>query len=538
MKWEVLHRSPITNHRSLVKILLQNRGIKDEKEFFHPKSPEKIELQTLGISKLAIGKAVARIRQAKEKKEKVIVYGDYDADGICATAIIWEALYHLGLDILPFIPDRFADGYGIKPESVAYLKHQTPDLKLIITVDNGIVAYEGIKKAKEMGIDVIVIDHHAKGEKKLPTSYVMHQTSLSGAGLAYFFVKTLIADHRSPITDLDLAVIGTIADQMPLTGVNRSLVKYGLKELEKTKRLGLRALFTEAGIKQIGTYEVNYLIAPRINAMGRISHGLHSLRLLCTKSRNRAFELARHLNQVNLERQKIVEEVVAHAKAQVRDEKIIVLGHKNYHEGVIGLAASRLTEEFYRPAIVLSKKKDISKASARSIPGVDIISIIRDLSDLILEGGGHPMAAGFSIETAKIEIFSQKVREIAHQILTDELLEKKLRIDAEINFAEIDFELVKIIRQFGPFGIGNPAPTFMSKKVELLQSRLVGKNSAHLKLTLRQGGVVFDAIYFNAPPDHQSLTAGCHLDLTYQIEENVWNNHKNIQLKIKDLKPN
>lgn len=535
MKWEVLHRPPITDHRSLVKILLKNRGIKDEKEFFHPQAPEKIELEAIGIRKLAIKKVVERIKEAKKNKEKVIVYGDYDADGICATAIIWEYLYGYSLDVLPHVPDRFSEGYGINAKSVENLKSQISNLKLIITVDNGIVAYEGIKKAKELGIDVIVIDHHTKGRKKLPTSYILHLTSLSGAGLAYFFVKTLITDHRPPITNLDLAAIGTIADQMPLIGVNRSLVKYGLKELESTRRPGLRALFTEAGIKQIGTYEVNYLIAPRINAMGRISHGLHSLRLLCTKNQNRAFELARHLNQVNQKRQKIVEEVVSHARSRVKDEKILVLAG-DYHEGVIGLAASRLTEEFYRPAIVFSQKKDVSKASARSIPGVDIISIIRELDDLILEGGGHPMAAGFSIETAKIEVFSQKINEIAGEILTDELLEKKLRIDAEINFAEINFELVEIIKQFEPFGSGNPTPTFMSKKVELLESRAVGKNSTHLKLKLRQGDVVFDAIYFNAPTDYQSLVTGHFLDLAYQIEENVWNSHRSIQLKIKDLR--
>lgn len=525
MKWEILSKKS----GNIIKTLLKNRGIKNEKEFFNPVLPEELE----GIN---FTKAIRRIKEAKENKEKVIIYGDYDADGICATAIIWECLHEYGLDILPHIPDRFSEGYGINADSVIDLKSKITDLKLIVTVDNGIVAYEGIKKAKELGIDVIVIDHHTKSSKKLLTSYIIHHTSVSGAGLSYFFAKELSHKPLAISHYLELAAIGTIADQMLLSGVNRSLVKYGLEALNETKRPGLLALFREASLKEVGTYEVNYMIAPRINAMGRISHGLESLRLICTKSPSKALDLARQLGQVNTERQRIVEEVVVHARSKVKDEKIIILGHESYHEGVIGLAASRLVEEFYRPAIVLSQKGDISKASARSISGFNIIDAIRQLENLYLEGGGHPMAAGFSIETRKIGEFSKKITKIAKGLLTEEILARKLKIDLELDFKEINSELVEMIKQFEPFGLGNPTPTFMSKKVELLGSRAVGKNLSHLKLKLRQSDSVFDAIYFNAPADHRSLVTSHHLDIAYQIEENIWNNHKSLQLKIKDLK--
>jgi len=526
MRWEILSKKS----KNIIKTLLKNRGIKSEKEFFNPRYPGKIMANSLGLSKTQIKKAIERIKQAKKNKEKVIVYGDYDADGICATAIVWEALFALGIDALPYIPERFSEGYGLNASSISKLKTQDPKLKLIVTVDNGIVAYEGIKKAKELGIDVIIVDHHQPGNKKLNSYSVIHNSKVCGSALAYFFAKQL-----GKTDGLELAAIGTIADQMPLAGVNRSIVKYGLGELNKTVRPGLLALFEISAITKVGTYEINYMIAPRINAMGRISHGFDSLRLLCTKDKIKALGLARHLDEVNRERQRIVEKVVVHARGKVKDEKIIILSHESYHEGVIGLAASRLVEEFYRPAIVLSRKKGISKASARSISGFNIIEAIRQLEDLYLEGGGHPMAAGFSIETKKIGEFSKRMGKIAKGLLTEEILAKKLKIDLELNFEEINPELVERIRQFEPFGLGNPTPTFMSREVELLNARTVGKDLSHLKLRLRLNAVVMDAIYFGGGGFYSKLTPGTKIDLAYQLEENVWNNNKSLQLKVKDL---
>jgi single-stranded-DNA-specific exonuclease len=477
MRWEVLHKSPVTKTEPLIDILLNNRGIKKEKEkkeFFNPTDPTKITLKSLGIKEPEVKKIIQRINKAKKNGEFVIIYGDYDADGITATAILWETLHEIGLEVLPFIPDRFEDGYGIKPESVEKLKKQFPNLSLIITVDNGIVAYKGVEKAGEMGIDVIIIDHHQKGLQKLNTLFIIHSTFVCGSALAWFFSREIIKRSDLLINNiqerLQLAAIGTIADQLPLTGSNRSIVKYGLVELNKTKRPGLLELFKEARltkvdtINNIGTYEVGYVIAPRINAMGRLKHGIESLRLLCTKNREKAFEIASGIGRTNSERQKIVEEVLLLARKKVTNEKVIVIAGENYHEGVIGLAAGRLVEEFYRPAIVLSVNGDVSKASARSISGFNIIEAIRSI-DLHIEGGGHPMAAGFSITTENIEIFSKKINKFAEGILTDEMLQKKLKIDCQIDFELINMDLVSKLKSFEPTGLGNFTAVFLSKKV-------------------------------------------------------------------------
>ncbi|MCX6706089.1 MAG: single-stranded-DNA-specific exonuclease RecJ [Candidatus Woesebacteria bacterium] len=535
MKWEVLAK---LQGKNIIDTLLKNRGIKtlkEKKEFFNPTRPEKLSLKELEINQTEIKKAIKRIKEAKRKKEKVIVYGDYDADGICATAILWECLYKLGLHVLPYIPERFSEGYGLNIESIKKLKEKDPDLSLILTVDHGIVADKKVDVAKELGIDVIITDHHERG-KTTPKAYaVVHTTKISGSGVAWILSRELGSS-----SGLELAALGTISDQLPLIGPNRSIAKYGLERLRETKRIGLLSMFEEAAIEKekIGTYEVGFIIAPRINAMGRLTHAIDSLRLLCTKDRKRAGELADLIGRTNLERQKIVETVVAHAKEKLGEEikeSIIILSHESYHEGVIGLAAAKLVEKFYKPAIVLSKKKDISKASARSIAGFNIIEAIRKLEGLYLEGGGHPMAAGFSIETSKIEEFAKKINEIAKPFLTQEILSRKLKIDLEIDFNQINQELVEQINQFEPTGLGNFAPSFITKKVEVLETRTVGRENTHLKLKLKKDSKVIDAIAFGLAKTHPMLPS-TFVDIVYSIEENIWNNHTSLQLKIKDLK--
>ncbi|HTK03170.1 MAG TPA: single-stranded-DNA-specific exonuclease RecJ [Alphaproteobacteria bacterium] len=525
MKWEVLSKS-----KDIIKTLLKNRKITNSKEFFSPKDPHSIKLKALGIKGSEVKKAIERIKQAKNNKEDVIIYGDYDADGICATAILWESLHKFGLEVLPHIPDRFEEGYGINPKSVENLKLKIPNLKLIVTVDNGIVAYEGIEKAKELEIDVIILDHHQREPKKLPTDYILHTTEVCGSGLAYLFSKELGFGEG-----LELAAIGTIADQMPLVKINRSIVKYGLQELNKTKRLGLKMLFADAKIEEIGTYEVNYIIAPRLNAMGRLAKGIDSLRLLCTKKDAKAQEFSKLLSKTNTERQSLVDEILTQVLKLVQDsKKIIVIAHENYHEGIIGLAAGKLVEEFYRPAIVLSKKGDISKASARSVSGFNIIEAIKK-TELILEGGGHPMAAGFSIKTSNIEKFAKKINALSAELLTDELLTRKLKIDLEVNFSDLTRKLYEELENFNPTGVGNPAPTFATRKVEVVEVKTVGKESKHLKLKLRQNNITFDAIWFNAVYS-SPLTVHQLIDIAYNLEDNIWNGNRTLQLKIKDLK--
>lgn len=545
-RWEVIHRLPITSHKSLVDVLLKNRGIKtqkQEKEFLEPIDPMKIKIGELGIDNESLEKAIERIRQAKRDGEHVIIYGDYDADGITGTATLWEALHDIGIFVLPHIPERFSEGYGLNLKSVEKLKKEDPKLSLIITVDHGITVGKKVGDVKKMGIDMIITDHHQKGKVTPKPLALIYTTKISGSALAWFFAREIskkikTADSKFNIQErLQLAAIGTVADQLPLLGPNRSIVKYGLYELNKTKRPGLISLFKEAGILEIGPYEIGFVIAPRINSMGRLRHGLESLRLLCTTDKIRGLEIAQNIGKVNLERQKIVDEVVEHALSVARDNslKVIVLADEKYHEGVIGLAAAKLVEKFYKPAIVMSKKGDIAKASARSIFGFNIIEAIRTLEEDYIEGGGHPMAAGFSIKTENIEIFTKKINDFAAKNLTDEMLQRKLKIDCEISFNLINSDLMKEISLFGPTGTGNPEPVFMSRRVELLDTRAVGRDGKHLKLKVKQGGYILDSIYFGGGEIYSKLAPGSKLNLVYSPERNVWMGNESIQLKIKDV---
>ncbi len=546
-KWEVVG-PPTGGSEDLADALLENRGLKTEKEkkiFLNPISPYKISLKELKISEGQVKKGIARLKEAKKKNEKVIVYGDYDADGICSTAILWETLYSLGINAMPFIPDRFSDGYGLNAKSIQDLKFKVKNLKLIITVDNGIVANDGVEMAKKLGIDVIITDHHQLGKTKPKAYAIVHTTLIAGSAVAWVFAREIVKKFKIQNlkfkieNTLELVGIGTIADQLPLVGPNRSFAKFGLKDLNGTKRPGLNYLLKDAGVKEeVGIYEVNYIIAPRINAMGRLSNGLDSLRLICTKNAKKATELVKNVGDTNIERQKLVEIVVTHARqsyANMGSRKIIVLSHESYHEGVIGLAASRLVEEFYRPSIVISTKGKIAKASGRSISGFNIIETLRKLEYLWVEGGGHPMAAGFSIETIKIPEFTKKLEELVEPLLTEELLIKKLKIDLETGFEKLNWDLVKTLSSFEPMGLGNPTPTFLTRGVDIVEVKPVGQTKKHLKLKLSKNGKFFDAIAFGFGEYYPNLLGKEKVDIAYALEENVWNGSRSLQLRIKDI---
>lgn len=542
--WNLLSKSKISNPDELLNTLLKNRGINtenDKKDFFAPIDPMKISLASLGIKKSEVEKAIKRIELAKKNKEHVIIYGDYDADGISGTATLWETLNRIGVFVLPHIPERFSEGYGLNIESVKKLKREDPSISLIITVDHGITAVDKVGEVKKMGIDMIISDHHQKGKVLPEPLSLIYTTKIGGSALAWFFAREISKNFGIPNFDvkerLQFAAIGTLADQIPLTGLNRSVVKYGLEELNKTKRPGLLALYKEAGITEIGPYEVGFIIAPRINSMGRLKHGLESLRLLCTTDKLRGLRLAGEIAKTNQERQKIVDEVVVHAMAGTGTNipYVIVLANESYHEGVIGLAAAKLVEKFYRPAIVMSKGSDVSKASGRSIAGFNIIENIRKLESYYIEGGGHPMAAGFSIKTENIEIFTEKINKLAKDLLTEEILQKRIKIDCEIGFDLIDESLIKLMSLFEPTGIGNPQPNFLSKRVEIIDAKTIGREKKHLKLKLKQNEHIFDSIYFNGGEMYSKLEPGMKLDIVYGVEENIWNGYKSIQLKIKDI---
>ncbi len=562
--WEILNKEKdSTSLDAIIDVLLSNRGIKTKKEredFLNPKHPKNFTVTELGIDEMEVSKALKRIKKAIKKDEHILVYGDYDCDGVCSTAIMWQTLYSYTKHVTPYLPDRFIDGYGLHPEAITKLKAKDPQLSLIVTVDNGIVAHDAVTKANELGIDVVITDHHQKG-KSLPKAHaIIHTDMICGSGVAWVLGRELVnseqctvnskpeqtqfTDHSLLITSLlDLTAIGTIADQMPLIGINRSFAMHGIYALNTTSRPGLLSLFETCAITagSIGTYEINYMIAPRINAMGRLENAMDSLRLMCTTNGTKARELANTLGKVNFERQKKVTEMLIHAKSECVKREwqgVITVAHETYHEGVIGLIASRIVEEYHRPTIVLSKGETVSKASARSIYGFNIIEYIRKLEPLLIVCGGHPMAAGFSIENTKIDDFINQMEEISKEVLTQELLERKLRVDMSLPFEAINTKLIDKLSQFNPVGIGNPTPLFVSKNIHVEKVDLIGKDKNHIKMKLTDGNHTFDAIAFNFGEMYESLSLDSPIDIAYSPEMNVWNGKSTIQLKIRDVKVN
>lgn len=576
MNWKILgkiKKGIKKRQEEIIRVLLANRGLKTKKqisEFLSPPKPPKYSLKDLEINPHEVRKAIARIKKAIETHEKIIVYSDYDTDGICGAAILWESLNDLKANVLPYVPHRETEGYGLSEIGIDNLLTdefytKSGKVGLIITVDHGITANQAVLYAKKKGIDIIICDHHQKGVKNPEALAIVHTTKLCGAGVAYYFTQefrkfSAYTENFLNINNLELAAVATIADMVPLTGANRSIVKYGLEQINNTKRVGLLELFTEAGLTlgNIGTYEVGFVIAPRLNAMGRLVHGLDALRLLCTKKKGKAEELAQILGLTNKERQDLTINTSQHAKnlwleKGETQEKLIYLYHETYNAGVIGLVAGKLVEEFYKPAIVISKGEIYSKASARSIYGFNIIEHIRKASSILVNAGGHPMAAGFTVETKRLEELKKLLVGLANEELTEEQLIKTLRIDCGINFTDITLDLYNKIQEFTPFGMGNLEPVFCIKDVKINNYQLAGHEGKHLKLWISEnGGEAMEGIAFgmgsasarqssNSPkvrqsrPEQNTDLIGKKVELAFNLSLNSWNGKEKLQLKIKDM---
>ena len=554
-KWKTVgkpdYKGSKLEDEAIIHLLLKNRGLTTTKEieaFLQPKDPDTLSAKDVDIDKKSLDRAVKRMQKAINNKESIVVYADYDADGITAGAIMWETLHGLGAEVMPYIPHRVDEGYGLSQKGIDAVREQYHPT-LIITVDHGITAHEKIAYAKSLGIDVIVTDHHVKPQK-LPDCTIVHTTTLCGAGVSWFVARELLSKYETPEKRNDeliaLAAIGTIADLVPLIGANRCIVKFGLVSLNKTKRVGLDALISEAGLTkgQLGTFDISHVLAPRLNAMGRLVHAMDALRLLCTHREDKAMLLARTLGLTNKERQQLTMDMSAHAKDIVKQrnktgemKKLLFVAHESYNQGVIGLVAGKLVEEFYRPAIVLALGETVSKASARSIPGFNIVEAIRANSDILVDVGGHPMAAGFTVETQNIAELQKRLETFADKALDDENLKRSLRIDCEIPFTTATEALWQAMRDFEPFGFGNPEPMFVSRGVIVDDARLIGKDNRHLKLRLVSANSdrTIEAVAFGMGELYAHLRPDKPIDVAYTIDMNVWNGTSRLQLKIKDI---
>lgn len=534
---------------NIVDLILKLRGIKEIKEFLNPPDPYLSTLNDLGEFKTGLKKMLRLLEKIKKENKTIVVYTDYDADGITGGAIMWETLHLLGFKVMPYVPDRKKEGYGFSEYGIDAVKKQF-DPALIISVDHGITKWKEIAYAKKLGIEVIVTDHHLKSDKPPKDAVaVFHIPALSGSGVSYFVAKEIFSHfslHSSSLLLLTshfqndylaLASIGTVADLVPLVGPSRSIVKHGLAAFPKVKRYGIRHILKEAGIKgkPITPYEIGFIIAPRINAVGRLSHAIEALRLLCTTNESKARELAKTIGEHNKTRQDMVKKSVDEAMKMLQAtgyklQNVIVLTSDSWHEGIIGLIASRLVEAYYRPTLILTKNNGFYKGSARSVSGIDITKLLRSVQKHLVEVGGHPQAAGFKVEEKKLKEFIKAIEKQAEKI-DEKLLIKTIKVDIKLPLSLVTLKLAIELEKLEPFGIGNPKPTFMST-VEIVDVKLFGKTNNHLKVFAKEPGSTqqpIEFIQFNSSDQFAKLSKGEAIKIFYKVDINIWDGNEKVR---------
>ena len=533
----------------LIAQLLYNRGLTE---------PSQLEPFISGDKRLSgdpsllpdMHLAVARIYRALLSGENIAVYGDFDADGITGTALLVQGLSSLGGKVIPYIPHRLTEGYGLKTAALEKLYRQ--GISLVTTVDCGITALAEVKRAKRLGLDIIVTDHHTPlpeippavatiNPKRADSSYPFSE--LTGAGVALKLLQALfqgIGKEEQLDELMDLAALGTVADMAPLWGENRYLVKQGLKLINAAPRLGIREIIsqTELSTGSLDAESISWIIAPRLNAAGRLAHAMTSYKLLMTDSPQEARGLAIWLEQKNAERQRLTTKVLTKAREQILAQGIsplLIASDRDYPVGIAGLVASRLSEEFYRPAIVVKTSELVSSGSCRSIPEFNIILALNQCSHLLSQFGGHSQAAGFTLATKNLARLKQHLSQLATTQLAGADLRPQLDIDAEVTLPELSGDTFRTIQQLAPFGRGNPAPTFLSRRAEVVDCHTMGSNGEHLRLKLKQGGTMWDGVGFRLGDYLAEVFS--HLDIVYNLEIDRWGGGERLRLNILDFAP-
>ena len=490
-------------------------------------------------------KAVARIRQAIENYEQILVYGDYDADGMTSASIMKEALEMLGAEAQVYLPNRFVDGYGPNESVYKYFIEQQ-QVSLIITVDNGVAGHEAISYAQSQGVDVIVTDHHGL-PAELPEAFaIVHPEHpegnypfkyLAGCGVAFKVACALL--ESIPTEMLDLVAIGTIADMVSLTDENRIMVKVGLEMLKQTERIGLMELMKVSDIDMLDVNEetVGFKIAPQLNALGRLDDPNPAVELLTGFDDEEALSIAQMINAKNEERKEIVQKIYDEAMNMVDlDKPVQVLAKEGWHPGVLGIVAGRILEHIAQPVIVLNIEDGIAKGSARSIEAINIFQALDDHRDLFEAFGGHAGAAGMTLPVENLEQLSQVLCDYIADNGIDLSQKKTLTIDEVLPLAEIDLDTVKSLEKIAPFGMDNPKPVFEIKDFEVKQARTMGQNGAHLKLKITQGSTAVDLVAFNQGHLVQEFQQAQNLCLAVTLSINKWNGQTTVQLMLEDAR--
>ncbi|MBM3246021.1 MAG: single-stranded-DNA-specific exonuclease RecJ [Candidatus Omnitrophica bacterium] len=527
--------------------VLANRGIKTKEEaekFLNIKLEHLLD----PYSFTDMPRAVSLIQQAAKNKEKVMVFGDYDVDGITSTALLKLALARLGVEALHYLPHRVKEGYGLSQNALRFAKEKK--VKLVITADCGINNHEEVSQLRRNNIDVIITDHHEPLNADLPRANSIinpkvensayKYRDLAGVGVAYKLAQALA--KQSLFEDLDLVSLGTIADVVPLTGENRIFAKVGLKMIRESKKMGIKALIEESGIKdkEITSTFVSFILGPRLNASGRIDSAEVALNLLLSAEEKEAEALAKMVEAHNRQRQKIEGKVMEEAQVLVdrevnfKEHKIIVIAKEDWHPGVLGIVASKLADRFYRPAIVISLNYDLCKGSARSIKNFHLFQALSECSDLLEDFGGHAHAAGLVITKDSIEDFRKSMNRLAKEKLALEDLLPSLDIDMELALSDLDEKMISQLQALEPFGAGNPEPLFYSRNLKLKgQPQVLGRNT--LKFWASDGQATYQAIGFGLGNFQDSLVATDSFDLVYTPRIDNWQGEGCVLLEVRDI---
>ena len=560
--WKINKKAPkefLEKFPELSKLTLQllwDRKLKTQKvidEFFNPDYDEDLHDPFLMKD---IKKAITRIEQASKNKEKVAIFADYDADGICGGVILYEILKVFNIEPEVYIPDRNAEGYGLNLKAVEQIAQQ--GVKLILTVDCGITDAEETKLANKLGMDVIIVDHHHV-PKNIPRAHAIINPKqktckypfkeLSGAGVAFKLLQAIRITKKLPVAWekwlLDLVAISTVTDSMVLLGENRTLVKYGLIVLSQTKRMGLKILMEKARINgNLTTHSIGFMLGPRINAASRIDHGTVAFRLLLTENKTEAEELAQKLESRNQERQRQMERIIKEARGKAQHKihgKIIFEGDETWTSGIVGLVAQKLRDEFWKPAFICQISKNHAVCSARGgIAGFNVIEALNGCKNLLDEYGGHPFAGAFRANVENLEKIKSVLEKFAGKKLKKEDMIAFLNIDAEIEIEELNWKTFDEIAKLEPFGEKNCRPLFLLKDLKVTAMRNVGSKENHLKLSLEKDMADevkrINAIGFNLVDACDKIELGDKINIVFEMLSNEWNGTKELQLKIIDLR--
>ncbi|MFH1899062.1 MAG: single-stranded-DNA-specific exonuclease RecJ [Patescibacteria group bacterium] len=542
VKWNILGKYKEGN--DVVLEILKQRGIADKEDFLKDRSLKECVEQMSADFRQSLKKASNYIKESMSLGRMIVVFGDYDSDGINAAAILYNFLKkEKGYDkVSYFIPNRFDHSYGIsKPAIDDVLKEVGSKAPvLFITVDVGITAFDEVAYIKKLGNFVVLTDHHQKPEELPNADCIVWNDSVCGAMISWLLTRFLGSKDKNSIS---MAALATVTDLQKLTGFNREVVKKGLMVLNSTPPLGLKKLLEVSGkeVVEITSYELGWVLGPRLNASGRMETAKDSIRILVEDDKEVLSELAESLNSKNIQRQEKTLEMYEVAadfdkKGKKKLPKVIFSSDKKYHEGIIGLVAAKLVQTYYRPAIVMCIMDDYAKGSVRSITGVNIIEMLREFSDMFIDLGGHPMAAGFTIDKKEIPQFEKKFLKYAESKIEERFLTPTLNVDMKIPTDIINEKLLNEIERMEPFGIGNEQPLFVSEAFGIVNSDIIGKDKRHLKLSLYDGNKYYKAIYFGGAEHEKDLKVGEKIDLVYTLKKNEYNGNKYVDLVVRDFR--